>query len=247
MYGKRRSTRKPRRGGRSKRSNRRSYRRVRKTIAPMETCCIKETLDLGKLVSNTAYEASVSLQEFPRALDLADSFQEYRICKLEYKYTPQYDTFASQYMPGTSNVSMTVPYLYSKRITQPTPLNWGLPYLENMGAKPRRLDDKTLTVSYTPNINLFGSSFTIPTTPVSTVNGLKPVKKPWLQTHQINPLTPTANVLDNTPHFGHASWIDQDVATLNGTTPCKCEVIAHFEFRKPWQLVQPSENAKVSL
>jgi len=101
-----------------------------------------------------------------------------------------------------------------------------------MGAKPRRLDDKNLTVSYTPNINMFGNTFE---SGGGQVNALKPSYKPWLNTHQNNPIT-TGTILDNTPHYGHVTFIDQSIPGLEETAVCSLEVTATFEFKKPWDL-----------
>jgi hypothetical protein len=211
----------------------RSAKRTRRTkkVHQNETAKITETYVAEAITANAAYEAVTDLSQFSRALDIADNFQLYRITNIKFKYTPKFDTFVP-----SGAASPTLPYLYTKRLTYPAPATFGLPFLTAMGAKPRRLDDKNLTVSYTPNINMFGSSFDIATTPVSQVNALKPSFKPWLNTHQQNPLTPTALVMDNTPHYGHVTFIDQTIGGLENTPVCSLEVTATFEFKKPWDL-----------
>lgn len=194
-----------------------------------EVCRIKETVTLESLVANTPYEAVVSLPAFQRALDIADNFQLYRITKIDFKFTPSYDTFASQYQPGTSNASMTVPYLYNKRITYPAPTTFGLSFLQTMGAKPRRLDDKTLTVSYTPNINLN----VVGVNASNQLLNAKPQMSPWLNTHYIDLSNVTQ--MDTTPHYGFVWYIHQLQATLGQQVNfCELQMTAHFEFKKPW-------------
>jgi len=189
-----------------------------------------ETFTAETQKANTSYAGEVNLSLFPRALDIADNFQEYRITKVTFKYTPQYDTYTS-----AAGSNTTLPYLYAKRLTYAAPAAFGLSFMTAMGAKPRRLDDKSLSVSYTPNINLFGTQGEQASTPVTPVPALMPKYKPWLSTHQVSPLGATAIYMDNTPHYGHVNWIDQ-ASALPSLAVCGVEVTAHFEFRKPWEL-----------
>lgn len=215
----------------SKRKAKVVRRRMAKAQTKLQMAKIHETITIEDLKPGTAYEGQVSLDMFPRATDMADNFQEYRITKLEWKYTPVYDTFQD---PGSSGQSL--PYLYSKRHVYPAPIAFNLDYLKSLGVKPRRLDDRTITISYVPNATQFLTTSTYTqTTPPSVLSGLKPTYKPWLTTYQNNPVTPTAPpFMDKTPHYGHAFWIDQ----LNGISQviCTLEVCAYFEFRKPWDI-----------
>lgn len=206
-----------------------------------EVAKMKETVPIESLNANAPYEAITALTQFPRALDIADNYEQYRITKLEYKFTPSYDTFISQYQPGTSNASMSVPYLYAKRLTREAPAVFTLPFLQTMGAKPRRLDDKTLTVTYTPNINIAlasGPQF---------LGQAKPNYSPWINTHYLDGSTTPVLTMDATPHHGFVFWIQQLQATLGQqVAPCTLEVTAHFEFKNAWDktaLTPPSEGA----
>lgn len=210
---------KPRRSSAPRARRARKQRRVAKRN---EVCKIKETISLTDCKANTAYDATVRIGDFTRALDIADNFQEYRITKVEFKYTPLYDTFIDA--SGGTGVA-TVPYLYSSRQLLPPPAAFGLAYLKALGAKPRRLDDKTLIVSYTPNVNAVlnadGNSG-------SSLTTASPRYKPWISTHVYT----TASSMDNTVHLGHQFWLDQAIAP--GGVVSQLEVTAHFEFRKPW-------------
>lgn len=164
----------------------------------------------------------VDLSLFDRATDIADNFQEYRITKLDFKYTPLFDT----YIDASGNVGITLPTLYHKRHVYPSPPSFGLPYLVSLGAKPIRIDDKIVKYSYVPNVLLTGNGF-------GTAGALlqKPQFKPWLSTHQ----TIGSNiVMDATPHQGHALFIFQKTTAGVNSPICSYEVTAHFEFRKPW-------------
>ena len=160
---------------------------------------------------------------FSRATDIADNFQEYRITKLEYKYTPLYDTFQD----SSGNTGITLPTLYQKRQVYPSPATFGLPYMVSLGAKPVRLDDKIVKFSYTPNVIIAPINIQQATT--SYLN--KPVYKPWLSTHWQNGSNAD---MDQTPHQGHALYIYQKTTAGVNAPVCSYEVVAHFEFRKPW-------------
>lgn len=204
----------------AKRRNRRQ-RRVR--VARNETAFIKETISLEDLKPNQPYENIVNLTQFARATDMADNFQEYRIKKLEYRYTPLYDTF------NDASGADSLPYLFSKRLTYTAPPTFTLDWLKLMGAKPRRLDDKNVNVFYVPNTNLTVAGGVPPS---ALVGGTKPIMAPWLQSHILD--ATSAYVMDTTPHYGNAFWIDQDNTQGANTIVCKLELTAYFEYRKPW-------------
>ena len=196
----------------------------------METCCIKETFTFGTTEPNTPYEPLLQLGGFPRALDIADNFQEYRIVKAEYSYTPYYDTFSSAYQAGSSNVNMSVPSLYTRSQVVESPSSYNLAYLTAQGAKPIRLDDKIIRHTYRPHV--------LQTTSQAGSSGqyVKPLKSPWISTH-----TPTLSgtpTMDDTLHYTHNFWIQQDIPNPDPAQSqvCSTEVNVYFEFRKPWDL-----------
>lgn len=229
----RRSVRRIRRG---KRTNRRSVRRVRKTIAPMETACLKQTFDAGLIEPNAPYEPQITLQQFSRALDVADNYQEYRVSRVEYLYTPKYDTFGALYSPSTSNVQVSIPYLYTKKQTAYTPDSYTLAFLTAQGCKPIRLDDKTIKHRYRPHVIQKGIDYA-EQTGLSFATG-RPVKSPWLATH-IQGATSggaPATIMDSTIHYTHNFWIQQDIPNPAVNTVCHLVINVYFEFRKPWDL-----------
>lgn len=95
---------------------------------------------------------NISLAVSSRAQDVAKGYQFYRIKRVTYVVRPLSDTFNAQALaPGGSAAS--VPYLYYM-IDRAMQLSGGftLAQLKQMGAKARRLDDKTLTFSLTPSV-----------------------------------------------------------------------------------------------
>lgn len=209
---------------------RKNQRRRKAVVKQNQMACIKETYSFDDLKPNQAYTTFINIEEFPRALDIADNFQEYRISKVEFRFIPKYDTYVDA--SGTTSL----PNLYLKRQIYTPPTTFGLPYLQAMGAKPIRFDDKVIKYAYTPNINLWGTQGTQPTIPVSNVPSLMPKYKPWLSTHQINALSPANTQMDNTPHLGHVFWLEQTLTSGGATTIGEYEITAYFEFRKPWDL-----------
>lgn len=189
-------------------------------VAPMETATIKETLNLNNLQANQAYGAEAYLSMFDRALDIADNYQEYRITKLEYKYTPLFDTYT---YTGAGTPGTSLPYLYSKVLTVPSPATFGVEFLKVMGAKPRRLDDKTLTVSFKPVVNQLNAAAN------ANAGGVRGIKSPWISTH-----IPNGTTMDDTIHGHHAFWIDANYTGATNPVICEIELTATFEFRKPW-------------
>lgn len=226
-----------------RRRNRRVARRVRKTIAPMETACLKQTFEAGVIEPNAPYEPQITLQQFSRALDVADNYQEYRVSRVEYLYTPKYDTFGALYSPSTSNVQVSVPYLYTKKQTAYTPDSYTLAFLTAQGAKPIRLDDKTIKHTYRPHIIQKGMDY-------ATQSGLsfataRPVRSPWLATHVQGQTSVPADttVMDSTIHYTHNFWIQQDVVNPAVADVCSLVINVYFEFRKPWDLASSTPGS----
>jgi len=220
----------------AKRTNRKRKGMARRQIA-QQMAKLHETITLEDLKPNTAYDAFVNLSLFKRATDVADNYQEYRISKVIWKFTPLYDTFTD----ASGNVGL--PYLYGKRHTYEAPTTFDLDYLKALGAKPRRFDDKTLNVAYTPNVNMavFGdNSGTTGGTQLVNTSG-KPAYRPWLNTHLTQ--APGTEVMDTTRHYGLAFWIDQYQSTAGSSIIGQLECTAYFEFQKPWDLATVAQDA----
>ena len=195
----------------------------------MEMCTIKETYAIGAINANEPVEPVVQLQGFQRALDIADTFQEYRISKVEYSYTPLYDTFNAAAGSGIDLV--TVPKLYTKVQTVETPESYTLDYLIAQGAKPIRMDDKIIRHTYRPHV--LQAALLAEAGDLATSK--RAVKSPWLSTHSSS-ATGTPILMDNTIHRTHNFWIQQEVTSTATRPVCTLEVNVYFEFRKPWTL-----------
>lgn len=166
---------------------------------------------------------NISLASCTRAQDVAKGYQYYRIKRITYVIKPLSDTFNAQALaPGGSSAS--VPYLYymidRTRLFQN---GFTIDQLKAMGAKARRLDDKTLTFSYTPSV------LTETFDPTANANGAVQYKMmPWLPTKDINQLgiwNP-----NTTDHLGVVWRVEQVSGTPIGY---QLERRVQLEFKKP--------------
>lgn len=166
---------------------------------------------------------NISLAVSSRAQDVAKGFQFYRIKRVTYIVRPLTDTFNSQGIaPGGSSAS--VPYLYYM-IDRAMQLSGGfnLQQLKQMGAKARRLDDKTLTFSFTPSV--LGEVFD--NTPGARAN-VRYDMNPWLPTRDNTNLTVWNP--NTTDHQGIVWRVEQTSGTPIGY---EVERRIQFEFKKP--------------
>lgn len=87
------------------------------------------------------------LADFPRASAIAANYASFKIAKITMRFRPLSDT----YIPGVG--AFGVPYLYHQLDKSGSiPNNVTLENLKQMGAKPKRFDDKTVTVSWRPTV-----------------------------------------------------------------------------------------------
>jgi len=175
----------------------------------------------GVQTSGTAANYAVSFNNltlaqagFKRAQAVAAQYQFFRIKRVTYIYKPTFDTFA----PGGPN---TVPYLYwSINKTGESQLLNAL-MMTQRGAKPIRLDEKNITISYRPTVGTQNAQSTsLPNNPSTYLTS------PWLNTDNLantNMWSPST-----VTHFGHYALI-----TSAGTYQIDLHVQVDFEFKKP--------------
>lgn len=124
---------------------RKNVRRRRNFNEP-EKASLTETISYPLLTANQNYSSyNLSLANLTRARDIAKGYQFYRIVRVTTVIKATQDTFTTG---GNS-----VPYLYYMidRVGQ-FKNGFTLDQLKAMGAKPRRIDDKTILFSYTPSV-----------------------------------------------------------------------------------------------
>lgn len=95
------------------------------------------------MYANRAFQ----LADFPRASAIAANYASFKIAKITMRFKPLADT----YIPGVGAAG--VPYHYHQfDKSGAIPSNATLENLKQMGAKPKRFDAKTITVSWRPAV-----------------------------------------------------------------------------------------------
>jgi len=206
---------------RQRRQRRRGMRKMR-----TESAALKEVFEFAQLTTGSAYyDYTNTLARFQRASLVAQGYREYRITKVEYRFKPAADTFP---VGGTS-----LPYLYAMVDKTGSMRDFNtVEEIVSAGAKARRLDDKTITVSFKPATLQYNRDEQSPGN-----NGAlwaKPIVSPWLACDRLNddPAPPAGAGFSpsSIDHLGLV-WI---VATSTGSPiGYTLEVVSHFEFRKP--------------
>jgi len=211
-------------------------RKMARRRAPMEFASCKETLALPDVETNTVYgPGTIDLSSFKRASGIAREYQEYRITKVTWAFKPQFDTFMANTDAATA---LRVPYFYSVIDRNRTlPLASTLATLQAMGAKPRRFDDKTLTVSYRPAVQ----AAVYQGAGVSVASSRK--MSPWLSTNQ-DP--DAAWIVSEIDHDGLFWTLDAGVLPGDGQYEYGINVTIECQFRKPFLPIAGGENPKLA-
>lgn len=176
---------------------------------------VDQTTILNPNITYRLYDTTID--QFPRAIPIASAYQQYRIKRITLKFRPLVDTF-------TAGAAQTVPQLYYMvdKIRALSQLV-GLPSMKTMGAVARRLDDKTLTVSWAPGV-----------LDAATDNGAGAITmakaniSPWLNTTDNPFAVPVA--VSSVDHLGLIWNVEQVVGNSgNFTVDCTIDV----QFKKP--------------
>jgi len=95
------------------------------------------------MYSNRAFQ----LADFPRASAIAANYASFKITRITMRWKPQNDTYA----PGVG--APGVPYHFHQLDKSGAmPAATTLENLKQMGAKPKRFDDKTIAISWRPAV-----------------------------------------------------------------------------------------------
>lgn len=216
----------PRKSARRPRRRVQRKRRGARRLANSEFASLKETHTFLPLTTNNAlYDYATSLARFSRACQVAQGYREYRITKVTYRFKPAADTFATG---GQS----TIPYLYAMIDKTGSMRDFNTKEeIMSAGAKARRLDDKSLVVSFKPATLSYNYDES------GTTNAwAKPIVSPWLSCDRLNdqPAGVVTWMPSSIDHLGLA-WIVVNEGTPIGYT---LEQTVHIQFRKPSWTVQ---------
>lgn len=210
---------------RRKRVVKRSFRKAR-DVPEWASCSETRSLALAggaQYNSNALYSLmNTQLLSFNRATVIANAYQHYRIKKITLKIKPSFDSYIAT-GGGTSKANLY--YMIDKSGSVPT--NITLEGLKSMGAKPRALDERPISISWRPSV-LEGVMYA--PTVIGAMSASKYRISPWLATNA-SPVFPAPFVPSGVDHLGIYWYVDQ-LANPNGQQySVECEV--QFEFKKP--------------
>jgi len=193
---------------------------------------VKRSMDSGggnQFALNTLYSLmNTQLDQFPRAVQVAQAYQHYRIKKVALTFKPSYDTFQE----GALGTKQRLYYMIDKAGAIPT--NVSLEGLKQMGARPKDFDEKNIVIQWAPSV-LESTMFQAPNSVPSKYN-----ISPWLSTTAV-PLTPGAFVPSSVDHLGLYWYVD---AINPGAAQYAIECEVQFEFKKPLTTIRSSVEAK---
>lgn len=232
----------PRRRRQARRKPTLPMRKLRKfrparNVSEYASCSVSQWIQFNT-VTNTMYNLrNIALNQFRRAVSIANGYQHYRIKKVTLEFKPAYDTFVAGNAVA-NGAALQVPYLiYMIDKSGSIPTLVGTDDLRQMGARPIRFDDKVIKVSWRPSVlqETFGN-----TAPLGSQSQYK--ISPWLSTNA-NALNPGSFVPSGIDHLGIFFKVDRPGGTLpEGIAEYSYDVqiTCEFEFKKP--LVQATNT-----
>lgn len=187
----------------------------------------------GLFSANTLYNLmTTSLTDFTRAVQVAQGYQHYRIKYVSLKFQPLFDSYV--FTAGQTQGKPNLYYMIDKAGSVPT--NVTLETLKQMGARPRALDEKPITIGWRPSV--LQNDLVVGGASQSGQYKISP----WLTTSR-NTIAPGVWVANNIQHLGLYFIVD---STTFAATPLeyKVDVEVQFEFKKPlWTGLSSSTSA----
>lgn len=192
-----------------------------------QTSRVTQTLVPIDVYVNTPYRFQVPGITGDRALAHAPQYALYRIAKVAIKYVPKYDTFTpglTNSIPGQNYITTTPKLYWKMNRFADAPAAFAAQDLRAMGARPVRLDDKSVPLSYKPNILTAIESGGSDSGQVKIT--------PWLNTDNSSE---TVNFAPSTTsHYGHFFYVEADtVNTSSDPLVATMEVTIFYEFKNP--------------
>lgn len=169
----------------------------------------QETFSIAALAGQVYDINDISLTNLTACQQLAGLYQSYRITSVQFRLKPNYDTF-------TALGANTLPYLYFLYDKSGSLGSLTAPQFEACGAKPVRVDDKTIVRSWKPTVRLSDPNAAVPMFRSS----------PWMPTYLTNGTT-----LNSPAHLG-AVWY---VSKMNNTDAqvYDVDVTVTVQYKKP--------------
>lgn len=213
-------TTKPRRGKRSQQFKGKSKGKYKPARNVADFASLSENGITQTCATNVMFQKNdFTLAGSPRASGVATAYQHYRIKKITMKFRANYDT----YTPGGT----TVPHLYYMlNKSGSIPANTTIAALKSMGAKPIRLDDKTITISWRPSV--LNKTFDATAPGGGTEVNSQYRTSPWLSTNN-NAGQPGVFNPSGVDHLGIYFYAENIGAQNNYTV----ETVIEYQFKKP--------------
>lgn len=167
------------------------------------------------------FSLALSEAQYDRSQQVANVFQEYRVKYIKLTFKPSCDTFA---YPGNGPIPQLY-YMVNKAaaITTSTTLQT----LLDMGARPKRFDDKNIVVAWKPTALTGGDQFP----PASGLEASLIKTTPWISTNLYAQNPGAAWAPSNVQHYGLCFIVTRpNLATV---TNYSVDVEVVFQFRKP--------------
>lgn len=178
------------------------------------------TRQFSLLTTNQSYRVyDVQLSQFLRAVNVAKSYQLYRIKNVKLLLSPLADTFIAG--GGT-----TVPYAYFQvdRTRDLQNIRTSIEF-KQLGCKPHRVDDKVVTFQWKPSV--LNTTLDDAGTNGGVFNQYK--ISPWIRTRDETGAPGVWNP-DTTDHLGCVFLVEN---SAGANVDYKMEMVVEFEFCKP--------------
>lgn len=235
----------------AKQSKQKRVRRVRKRAprrSPQgDVARVHHTFAYDTLVgSGQAYGCyNFALTNSNRAISVAKAFQYYRISKVEAFFKPLSDTYiADSVAAGTGK---NVPHLYYMIDRNGTfnNANTSITSLKIAGAKPHRIDDNIIKVSWKPAV-LIGATDNPTTVPLAAELSAMTKVSPWITTNANAGDTSAAWAPNSVDHLGLAFATDLNTFGAQYDV-CSVQFRITYEFKKPFwpSVVVPTQPMNV--
>lgn len=220
----------PRKSTRPRRKAQKGRNRKTKNVSEWASLSCARTFTLPGSVqpsANNLYSLmNTSLSDFTRAVNVAQSFQFYRIKNVTMKIKPQFDTYAYG-IAGYGKPKLY--YMLDKSGTLPS--NVTLEALKQMGARPRNLDENAVVISWSPSI--LTSAMTAPGAAPTTQPAEYKIS-PWITT-SANTVSPGVFVPNSVDHLGVYWYVESTSYGGTGGLFYQIDVEVQFEFKKALQ------------
>lgn len=205
-----------------RRPRRSLFTKARRNVPDIASLSVTRSLQQkpgGPFVVNTMYDLhDISMDEYQRAVQVAQAYQYFRIKSARLTFKIGYDTYQAGAGAATRP---NLYYMVDKGYSIPT--NVTVEQLKAMGARPKVCDNKPISLTWSPAVRTYDNA---PVGPLPTQYKVSP----WLST---NAAADIGAFLANPTNHNGIYWYVQMDATGGVQYNYNCELELQFEFKKP--------------